>query len=107
MLVLQSDFSEWFTQNYDGENTVEIDFCKQVQDKWDACVALAEDLIEWYERLSENHDIIFTTKWWEKLRFHNFGTQLADKLNSQASVKRELRDLFKGQNDKCSYYDLF
>lgn len=48
-----------------------------------------------------------TAKWWERLRFSHFGTELEQTLKKQPALKRELRDLFKSQKDKLSYFDLF
>jgi hypothetical protein len=50
---------------------------------------------------------ILTSKWWEFVRFSHFGSEMAEKLNSNKKTKDELRNLFKSQNDKLSYYDLF
>lgn len=57
--------------------------------------------------MKDGHEVIFTQKWWEMIRFQNFGRQLAEKLREQPLLKDDLRDLFKSQNDKLSYYDLF
>lgn len=75
---------------------------------WEACTTLAKQVIDKYGSINkDDKNIIFTEKWWSKLRFNHFGSELAQKLNKQESLKRELRALFKSQNDKCSYYDLF
>ena len=50
---------------------------------------------------------ILTTKWWEYVRFNHFGAEMAEKLNQSKQKKDQLRNLFKSQNDKLSYYDLF
>jgi len=34
------------------------------------------DIIQKYKLLKNNHDVIFTEKWWSKLRFNHFGTEL-------------------------------
>jgi hypothetical protein len=78
MLINQSDYLEWFTTNYAGENTVEADLTLQIQDKWEACSTLAKNIIESYGRIIDDKEVIFTTKWWEKLRFHHFGNHLTE-----------------------------
>jgi len=60
MLMSQSDFTEWFTTNYEGENTVEADLLKQTIDKWEAALALAADIIREFGRISEDQEVIFT-----------------------------------------------
>lgn len=42
MLISQNDFTEWFTTNYAGENTVEADLLRQALDKWEGIVVLSE-----------------------------------------------------------------
>jgi CRISPR/Cas system-associated endoribonuclease Cas2 len=57
--------------------------------------------------MSGDKEEILTQKWWEKVRFSHFGGELAAILNKNKKLKDELRKLFKDQNDKLSYYDLF
>lgn len=60
MLISQNDFTEWFTTNYAGENTVEADLLRTVQDKWESSVALAKLVIQEYEQLRDDQDCIFS-----------------------------------------------
>jgi len=60
-----------------------------------------------YTNMSENHEVILTTKWWENLRYFHFGSDLAERFHESPELQTDLRDLFKAQNDKLSYYDLF
>lgn len=50
---------------------------------------------------------ILTAKWWEVVRFSHFGAEMVAILNKNKKMKDDLRKLFKSQNDKLSYYDLF
>lgn len=65
------------------------------------------EVCSWYGRITENHEIVLTNKWWEKVRYHNFGSQLKIKFEENPQLKQELRKQFKSQDDKLSYYDLF
>jgi len=60
-----------------------------------------------YKRMKENKEVILNQKWWNKLRYMNFGSELEQKLSSQPSLKLAMRKMFKDQNDQCSYYDFF
>ena len=51
MLVKQSDYLEWFTTNYAGENTVEDDLLEEVRTDWEACVSLAQQVINEYGKI--------------------------------------------------------
>ena len=51
--------------------------------------------------------MILDTKWWSVFRYDHFGRELASKLNGNKKLKNELRQLFKAQQDKLSYCDLF
>lgn len=42
-----------------------------------------------------------------KERFRKIGEQLSNKLNSKPSLKKKLRQTFKDQDEKLSYFDLF
>lgn len=78
-----------------------------ILDKWEATCALASEVVKASGLLKGDKAEIFTTKWWEKLRFSHFGNLMSQAFLKQPSLKRELRDLFKSQNDKLSFYDLF
>ena len=65
MLISQSSFTEWFTTNYEGDNTTEKDLLKEVLEQWESVVSLATLVIAEYEKLRDNHKVIFQQKWWE------------------------------------------
>lgn len=54
MLISQSFFTEWFTNNYEGDNTTEKDLLKEVLEQWESCVYLASLVIAEYEKLRDN-----------------------------------------------------
>lgn len=108
MLIGQTDFTQWFTNNYAGENNIETDFREEVEERWEAAVHYVDKILIHYDKLkSDEKEVIFTSKWWIKLRFLSIGTSLKDKLNFEPAKKDKLRKLFKNQNDKISYYDFF
>jgi len=41
------------------------------------------------------------------LRYYHFGNEMKENFEQRPDLMRELRKLFKSQNDKCSYFDLF
>ena len=49
---------------------------------------------------------MFSESVWNKIRFNKFGNELSDRLKDQ-NKKNALRKLFKDQNDKLSYFDMF
>lgn len=102
LVILQGEFLKWFNLNFEGESREELDFLENKQDIWMATTSLAMDVVQWHGRLTERHEVILTTKWWEKIRFNNFGSQLAAKFQSQPSLMKDMRALFKQQNDKLS-----
>lgn len=72
-----------------------------------ATTTLAMEVVTWYGRINENHEVILTDKWWMKLRYHHFGNEMAEKMKAQPNLMGEMRALFKSQNEKLSYYDMF
>lgn len=64
-------------------------------------------MISWYGRLSANKEIMLTKKWYEKVRHSHVGQMIVERLQDQPELLKEFRQLFKQQNDKLSYYDLF
>jgi len=104
---LSGEFLKWFTTNFAGENREELDFLSRKHDIWYATATLASDIINAYQRLPGNHEIILTQEWWQRQRHSRLGQAIAQKLNESPELKQELRQLFKSQQDKLSYYDLF
>jgi len=49
------------------------------------------EVVTWHGRIKESQEIILTTKWWENLRYHNFGTGFVGKLQANPNLKTELR----------------
>lgn len=108
MLVQAGEFMLWFNINFVGESREEIDFKQNKQEIWEATVTLAECVLKCAMKLGPlERKEITTQKWWNRERFSIFGNHLAKILNSDAAMKKELRSLFKSQNDKLSYFDLF
>jgi len=107
LIILQGEFLKWFNLNFEGESREELDFMENKQDIWLATTTLAMEVVSWHNNLSDNHEIILTQKWWQNLRYHHFGSEMCQKFKENPSLQRELRELFKSQNDKLSYFDLF
>jgi len=119
LVVLSGEFLQWFNINFEGENRDEIDFLDNKVELWDAVCAMSKDITTSHEALvkrneqekdeakKEKEEVILTQKWWEYVRYSHFGEELARKLNKNQVLKAELRKLFKGQDDRLSYYDLF
>jgi hypothetical protein len=57
--------------------------------------------------MTEKHEDIVTQNWWSKLRYSNFGNQIASKFKEKPNLQAEMRRMFRMQNDKLSYYDMF
>lgn len=74
---------------------------------WSSTCTLAMEVITWYGRIQENHDVILTQKWWNKLRYFHFGNEMKECFQAQPELMPQLRTIFKELNDKCSYFDLF
>lgn len=80
MLVAQGEFLQWFTINFEGEGGEELDFLSSLNNNWTACTTHAMDIIQKYRLLQANHDVIFTEKWWSRLRFNHFGQKLKNEM---------------------------
>ena len=52
---------------------------------------LAMEVVSWYGRLNENHEVIFSQEWWDNVRFYHFGSELSESLTGQKELMRELR----------------
>jgi hypothetical protein len=107
LILLQGEFLKWFNLNFEGESREELDFMESKQDIWLSTTTLAMEIVTAFGKLTSDHEIILTTKWWEVQRYEHFGTSMAAKFNSEPQLKEQLRALFKAQNDRLSYYDLF
>lgn len=107
LLILQGEFSKWFNLDFSAESREELDFLENKQDIWMATTTLAMEVVTWYGRLQENHEVILTDKWWMKLRYHHFGSEMKEVFEGNPGLMKELRGIFKSQKDKLSYFDLF
>jgi len=107
LLVLQGEFLKWFNLNFEGESQEEADFLENKQDMWLSTCCLAQEVITAYGAMSENHDVILTQKYWLRLRYKHIGEDMKLKFTEQPQLMKELRALFKKQNDKLSYFDMF
>ena len=69
---------------------------------------LAKEIIAAYDKQPDNeHESILTQEWWEHQRYSKIGNDIVQKLKNNSKAKKELRELFRSQQDKLSYYDLF
>lgn len=55
----------------------------------------------------KNKEDVLNQKWWDTLRYSRFGKAMKDSFKLSPHLKSELRELFKRQNDKISYWNLF
>lgn len=106
-LILQGEFLKWFNLDFSAESREELDFLENKQDIWMATTTLAMEVVTWFGRLQENHEVILTDKWWMKLRYYHFGNEMKEVFEGNPDLMRELRQIFKSQKDKMSYYDMF
>jgi hypothetical protein len=94
LLITQTNFSEWFMKNYNGEEDTE-DFMNELLERWVANGTYIGRVLEYYGSLSaEKKQDFFTQKWWEKLKFITFGAQLKSKLDLLGK-KDAIRKMFK------------
>jgi hypothetical protein len=49
------------------------------------------EVVSWYGRLNENHEVIFSQEWWDNVRFYHFGSELSEALTGKKELTRELR----------------
>ena len=106
-LILQGEFLKWFNLDFSEDSREELDFLENKQDIWMATTTLAMEVVTWFGRLQGGYEVILTQKWWMKLRYYHFGNEMKEVFEQNPDLMRELRQLFKKQNDKCSYFDLF
>jgi hypothetical protein len=76
LLILQGQFTMWFTLNFEGESQEEIDFRVNKCELWNSTVFQAKRVIQEYSELKEGHEIITHKTWWMHNRFHDFGHDL-------------------------------
>ena len=108
LICHSTEFMKWFTINFEGESREELDFLEAKIDIWRATTTLGAEVLDAAQKLpTEGQEIILDEKWWEKLRHQHFGCDMAQKLKDFPELKMELRDLFRSQEDRLSYYDLF
>ncbi len=108
MIIESGELLKWFNINFEGESREEIDFRTAKCENWMATVTMAKTVVDAASSLEgKGLNDILTKYWWEHQQFAFFGVPLAEKLNADANLKSQLRDLFSCQKDKLSYYDLF
>jgi hypothetical protein len=95
LLIMQGEFLKWFNLNFEGESREELDFLENKHDIWAATTTLAMEVISWYGRLKENHEVILTSAWWSHLRYFHFGAEMKDKFEASPALMTELRKKFK------------
>lgn len=92
LIVLQGEFLKWFNLDFSGENQEELDFMDNKCEIWQATTTLAMEVVQWFGRLGENHEVILTEKWWQKLRYFHFGNEMCEKFNEKPELKKDLRE---------------
>lgn len=107
MLVLAGEFTKWFNINFEGEGRDEIDFRDNKHEIWLSSVELAKRMIEEYSQMKGNQEEMLTQAWWQHKRFKRLGLQMQLKFKNQPQLLTSLRALFRAQDDKLSYFDLF
>ena len=107
LLVLAGEFLKWFNINFEAESRDEIDFRDNKCEIWMSTCSLAKDVIAEHAKMTSKHEDILTQYWWDHLRYSNFGNQIAKQFKEKPNLQTEMRAMFKKQNDKLSYYDLF
>ena len=106
MLLMAGEFLKWFNLNFEGETTEERDFKDNKEEIWMSTCVQAEGIIKAYNQMKDKEQIL-TTDWWEYQRYSNFGILLASRFKSKNHLMKQLRDKFRSQGDKLSYFDLF
>ena len=86
LIVLQGEFRKWFDMNFEGESREELDFRENKQDIWIATTTMATEVITWHGRIETNHEVVLTTKWWEKVKYHHFGSNLKQKFTENPEL---------------------
>jgi hypothetical protein len=104
---MQGELLKWFTTDFEGEGGEELDFLAGLQDNWTVATIHGMEFIERYRRLKDNHQIVLTAKWWTHLRYNHFGSELKRVMEAEPALLATMRELFRSQNDKLSYFDFF
>ena len=107
LLVMAGEFLKWFNLNFEGESTEERDFRDNKEEIWISTCIQAAGIIKAFNSMTSDKQQIMTKDWWEKQRYSNFGNLLASRFKAKGHLMKTLRDKFKSQGDKLSYYDLF
>jgi len=107
LLVLAGEFTKWFNINFEGEGRDEVDFRDNKHEIWLASVELAKMMIDEYAQMRGNQEEMLTQAWWQHKRFKRVGLQMQLKFKGQPQLLTSLRALFRTQDDKLSYFDLF
>lgn len=107
LIVMAGEFTKWFNINFEGESRDEIDFRDNKNEIWEATVQLAKVIIAEYSQLTTKPDVILTQDWWNVVRYKKFGLSMAAKFRERPKLLENLRDHFRAQNDKLSYFNLF
>lgn len=93
-LILQGEFMKWFSLDFgdpddkdpDDQGQDELDFLENKQEMWSSTCTLAMEVITWFGRIQENHDVILTQKWWNKLRYFHFGNEMKECFQAQPEL---------------------
>ena len=51
LMILSSEFTQWFNINFEGENRDEIDFLEEKAESWQALVSMSKDVVNAYQLL--------------------------------------------------------
>jgi hypothetical protein len=107
LLLLAGEFMMWFNLNFEGDSREEVDFKDNKCEIWKSTCTYATNIIAAHAKMTNNHEVMMSQKWWNHQRYHNFGNQLSIKFKEKPNLQTEMRSMFKKQMDKMSYYDLF
>jgi len=91
LIVSQGEFRKWFDMNFEGESREELDFMENKNEIWQAVTTLGIEVVTWHGRIKENTEFILTTKWWETVRYHHFGSEMKAKFDENPELQKELR----------------
>lgn len=58
LIVMASEFTQWFNINFEGEGRDEIDFRDNKHENWEATVTLAKIIADEYDGMEANHQVI-------------------------------------------------
>ena len=110
LIVLAGEFMKWFNLNFEGESREEIDFKDNKYEIWGATGTLAKVIIDGHSILindNKNPKELLTKHWWNTNRFLSFAGLMSKRFDEDSELMPELRNKFRAQKDKLSYYDLF